>query len=536
MSMNNENWNNNRDDEQKIDRSESTLFAAPAPETKTFTARRRESSLKKQRKTAIILAIVVVVAILAYFFVVKPIVNYVEEVIKPEIELLEGEVLGTSDRILLFDQLERDEIKEIKVHNEYGEFGFYYDEDAETFYVTGYPSAPYDKEKIASLIVSTGYTLSIKRVTTECENWEEYGLADSDNPAWYTIIGRKGENHTVYIGDAIPTGAGYYVRYKDRNAVYILDSTLGDTVLQPLENMITPALVLPMNANDYFTLENFTIMKDDEVSVMITFLDEEEKVEAGSLSAYRMLAPANYTVNESNYSQALQALASLTGTSTLIYDPTEEELKQYGLDKPEYVLYYTYQGIEQYIMFSKSESGNYYAYTLLFDLITELPTEMMQWLDWDLIQWVDISVFMMDINDVKSIKVDSETATRIFDLEGEGQELTVTERETGFKPEVQNFRQFYKTLLTIYMQGYVELTEEEIKALDDEKDLYMTLTIETRAGKTKVYKFYPYSTRRAYYTVDGKGEFYVLRDMVTKVITDAEKIMTNTPVDSEAHS
>ena len=40
----------------------------------------------------------------------------------------------------------------------------------------------------------------------------------------------------------------------------------------------------------------------------------------------------------------------------------------------------------------------------------------------------------------------------------------------------------------------------------------------------------------AYYTVDGKGEFYILRDMATKIITDAEKVMTNEVIDSEAHS
>ena len=160
----------------------------------------------------------------------------------------------------------------------------------------------------------------------------------------------------------------------------------------------------------------------------------------------------------------------------------------------------------------------------------------MQWIEWDLIKWVDYPIFMMNINDVKTIIVDSETAKRVFDLEGEGQELIVTERATGFKPDVKNFRQFYKTLLSVDMQDYVGMTEEEIKALDDKKDLYMTLTVETRAGQKTVYKFYPYSTRRAYYTVNGKGEFYVLRDMATKVITDAEKVMTNTEIDSEAHS
>ena len=144
---------------------------------------------------------------------------------------------------------------------------------------------------------------------------------------------------------------------------------------------------------------------------------------------------------------------------------------------------------------------------------------------------------MMNINNVKTITVESDTATRTFDLEGEGQELIVTERDSGFKPEVQNFRQFYKTLLSYNLQGYVssDLGEDEVSVLIP-TDPYLVLRIETRAGVVTEYKFYPYSTRRAYYTVDGNGEFYVLRDMATKVISDAEKVMTNTAIDSEAHS
>ena len=552
--MNNDkDFNTNQpDDTVETEKSESTLFSAPAPMSDTLNKRQRAGSMKKQRRALITLAILVAAAICLYFFVVKPIVEYVEETYVEPVELLEGEVLGTNDRILLFEHLERSKIQEIEVHNEFGEFGFYWDEKDESFYVTGHPEAPYDKEKISSLIVSAGYTLSMTRVTTDCEDFSEFGLAEKDNPAWYTVTSREGEKHTVYIGDAIPTGAGYYVRYKDRDAVYVLSADLATTLLQPLENMITPTLALPMNTNDYFTIKNFTIMDGDEVSIMLTYLDEEEKEAAASMSAYKMLAPANYTVNDGSYSIALEVLTAFQGTSTLVYAPEKEDMKEYGLyapteeekkaagDKPiegtyRYMLYYEYQDIAQYILLSdKNENGNYYAYSLLFNLITELDGSTMEWLEWDLIKWVDSPIFMMNINDVKTITVDSPTAKRVFDLVGEAQELVVTERATGFKPEVFNFRQFYKTLLSVDMQDYVGMTEEEIAALTDD-DLQLTLTIETRAGQKRVYKFYPYSTRRSYYTVDGKGEFYVQRDMATKVITDAEKVMTNTEVDSEAH-
>ena len=74
--------------------------------------------------------------------------------------------------------------------------------------------------------------------------------------------------------------------------------------------MITPMLTLPMSTNDYFTIKNFAIMKGDEITVLITYLEEEEKEEEAALGSYHMLAPANYTVNDSNYSVALEQLTN----------------------------------------------------------------------------------------------------------------------------------------------------------------------------------------------------------------------------------
>ena len=38
------------------------------------------------------------------------------------------------------------------------------------------------------------------------------------------------------------------------------------------------------------------------------------------------------------------------------------------------------------------------------------------------------------------------------------------------------------------------------------------------------FAFYPYHTRRCFYTLNGKGEFYVLKDGVEKIVNDAIRI------------
>lgn len=543
---------------------ESTLFTAPTA-NETFTAKRKKNVLKRQRR--IIVIFLIIIAILLGGFVsfnvyVGHVAKLYEEdksiidgetlaawilknIIRPEeekelLELLPGEVRASNGAIMLFPHTERADIESIEVHNEHGDYTFYFDEEYNDFLIKDHMAAPYDKEKFSSLVVGTGYTITNERVADECDNFAEYGLDENADLPYYILTTREGEAHKVYIGDMISSGNGYYVRYADRDALYILNTDFSTTVLAPIESLVTPSLILPMNQNDYFTVKNFAIMKGDELQLVIDYVKSENTGEVGGQTSYVMLYPANYAVNTTNYSTALSTLLELSGTSTIVCSPTEENLEEYGLLEPEYGLRYEYMGIEQPLFFSeKNENGNRYVFSPTFNLIAEVDSAQLEFLEWDMLKWIDPPIFMMNIDLVKTMTIESETATRVFDLVGKKDELVVTERTTGFKPEVKNFRQFYKTILYVHNKGYVseDLSEEELNALvSDEKNVGLTLTIETYAGKTLVYKFYPYSTRRAFCTVNGKGEFYVQRDMMTKIITDGEKVMTNTEIDAEAHS
>ena len=48
---------------------------------------------------------------------------------------------------------------------------------------------------------------------------------------------------------------------------------------------------------------------------------------------------------------------------------------------------------------------------------------------------------------------------------------------------------------------------------------------EFRNGKTLTYEFWPYATRRCLYTVNGKGEFYVLKESVQSLLDNAKKVV-----------
>lgn len=495
--------------------------------------------IKRQLRTIIICTVVFVVGVIAYFAVVKPLIaSLIKDDEVPE--LLDGEVLGTNNRILMMEHLEKADMQSIEVHNSFGTYTMYRGDDEE-FYIKGHEGAPYSLEALSSLVVSSGYTLSIERVGYNLtdEEMSAYGLGPNDDPAWYKITKRDGSTHTVLIGDKIPTGGGYYAAYKGRNAVYVLDTSVSKTILADVTALITPILSYPLSTATYYMIDNFYLYRDGDIVVWIDFLTGEEMDDAAAIGSYVMLYPADYTPNSNNYDLILQKLAAFYGTACVELGPAgtpidaDHLLEAYGIDisDPAYGILYTHKGVDSAVYFSKpDENGLMYAYSSLFNLVATLNYSDVSFLDWDLIKFVDRPVFYKNINDIALISIQGEGIDETFTLEGEGQELIVTPKSTG-KPFdadfLQNFRQLYKVMLSIYMEDYSPVTDTTTL------ETLMTMTVVTDAGDTIVYKFYPYSTRRCYYTINGSGLFYTYNDQIQKVLNDTIRAVKGEPIDSD---
>ena len=210
------------------------------------------------------------------------------------------EEVGVNQRVLMFKQLTYDQsstsdasriIQSIAIHNEYGNFTLKR-ANGNYFAVEGHDTAVLDTQLFAQLSVGCGYTISLRRLESPLclpdgsVDYTEYGLApeqreklDEDGkpmtdetgapilydytPAGYTITTMTGDAYTVTIGDATPTGTGYYARYADRATIYILSSANFDaSVLRPVEDLIQPMMMYPLGAATYFQVSNFVYRTD----------------------------------------------------------------------------------------------------------------------------------------------------------------------------------------------------------------------------------------------------------------------------------
>ncbi len=512
------------------------------------------------KKRLYLIAIIAVVAIALgciYAFVLSPMIHGEEE--EPP-TLLEGEVLGPNNQIMMFEQIVRADLQEIECHNDKGGFTFYYDEKTDDFLLKDYYNSPYSKENFGILVTSAGYSLTQTRVTEKCEDFSEYGLAESDNPAYYIIKSKSGVEHKIYIGDLLVQGNCYYARYDGRDAVYVIDTDTASYLLAGVSDYITPLLVLPTSQTDYFTIKDFMIAKDGKPFLEVTSKIKESVDEKGNktqeLESYDMIYPIGYNVS-TKYDVMLQGFMDFQATQTLEVckswedtsdgttkvkseDFSDEILEKYNLKNPKYEVFFEYRGVKNSIVLSeKTENGTYYVYSLLYNHICEIDEETVAFLEWDLIEFVEKALFQYNITDVSSIKVKSKDFEETFllynlDTGKETSAGTVTDIEVKRKSngenisDVTNFRNYFYILLTTQFVAEADVTSTE--GLEN----YATVELITRQGKKIEFGFYPYATRRCLLTIDGKGEFYVLKSSVDKLISDAKKVINGEQVNRES--
>ncbi|MBO7176918.1 MAG: DUF4340 domain-containing protein, partial [Clostridia bacterium] len=217
---------------------------------------------------------------------------------------------------------------------------------------------------------------------------------------------------------------------------------------------------------------------------------------------------------------------------------TEKALKDYDLSDPRYVIYLDFQDVEHWIYVSDmTEAGTYYMACDIFNMIVEVDRAYLPYLNWTEFEWVESTLLQLNLAFVESIDINSPDYDVTFTMDNSASDqsktvssadIVITAKEGNGSAQTVNtdiFRDFYKTILYASMEGLCEMTEEEMAELrktpDDEADLVMT--VRSLSGREIVYRFYRYTERKAYMTINGQGVFYILNDRVQKLITDAGK-------------
>ena len=520
--------------------------------------KKKAGMVKKQKIMLISFACSAVVLTLLYFLVFLPIFKE-RTADEPEVieELIDGEVRDEDGKsILMFPHIEKKNVKSIKVVNIYGEYNCVRDGDSsEVFYIKEHPQSPLDAELFTQLVVDAGYSVITRRITTDCTDFSVYGLSEQDNPACITVTATDGSEYTYYIGDLIPSNGGYYCRYKDRNAVYVIPSSVDSTLLSSAESLITPVLGFTLSQDEAMKIDELMVQKNGQPFISLKYKGSvsNEIVQ----SSYELLYPAAYVVNDENVSSVmLTTLATIEGYSVvaagdgtpegLLYK-NEKLMAEYGFYDPSnnpFEVYYRSGDNETLILFTDSGSDAYYfAYSYIYDTIVLIEKETVPFLEWTLLDYISNNIFQEYIKDVTSIEISGKLDYKqeihdvsekffygwdddgILKCKAESTGYTVTGNTVSKNP----IQALYQTALRLKIQGYA--SEENFDMSNATE--YARMKITFADGKDRTYTFYRFGGY-CYFRIDGEGDFYTTLTQVNKLLTDAVRAAngaTVTPTD-----
>lgn len=510
--------------------------------------------MSKQKKKLILLLGIFAALLALYFAVIVPLVESGQLPLDTDpLDTVDGEVIGVGDRYMIYPQVERENIRSLKVENEHGSYEFYTDKNGD-FQLRGYEGVTYDQTKFSNLVTSVGYPLAKVKVVdnaTDAE-LEEFGLLTPR--AYWTLTTTAGKTYRVAVGYDLLTGGGYYVMLDGRRSVYVLDSTLEDGVLASVEYMTSAILVAGLSQESYLEVDNFTIQRKGEPFIVIKQVPKDQLVNKEALLENIVAYPDGYYPNEDLYYEVLFSFINLTGDSVLYLNPTSADYLACGLPDMHaedaapapYKVSFNVAGEPIILYFSEKQPDDTYnvVSSMFPEKIVSVSADSYTYLEKDLLSWLKKYPFQQWIITVSAMEIRGAGADVKFTLthgtDSAGNNTLDVQSSTGkFIPnaDVLNFRQFFRTLLSVKIEDYVPMTEGEIAALTaDEANCLLTFVITDLSGEDTVYKFYPYSGsgRRALMTVNGHGEFYVLTDLIEKIASDANKVLAGLDVNSYA--
>ena len=225
-----------------------------------------------------------------------------------------------------------------------------------------------------------------------------------------------------------------------------------DTMSQQHELIEKPTSIYPMSVNTYHMLYNFRIgflsgtMKslfqiednpeqNDQVSMIAGFSFKDFAAMDNSL--YCLISYVNeldcmegYFLETDSVLFALEKIYSMEILSAKKDDPTEEDLKMYGLDKDVYFITFDCDpaienGVSEesqwvknsFLISQRTSNGTHYVYLSLHDMIVEVDHSCFSFLDWEEYEWYRRAFFQNHISYMKdmSVTVGEKTYDFVFD-------------------------------------------------------------------------------------------------------------------------
>lgn len=338
---------------------------------------------------------------------------------------------------------------------------------------------PRNSALIQSLVEALTVIEVEKTVTEDPAAATEFGF---DLPlATVSVTYHDGEE-LVFSLCSLPLGSeGYYLKVRDKAPIYIASAEFGEQLLQKETAFIgTTLFTAPTpnedDANGSAVLKEMSLTGSIRDQIITLHLRDSSDSDEYANSSYVLTEPYAADVNGETIS-TLIAGTSLSAAEAVVAHPTDEQLAEYGLDKPRSIAkivtavrtsktndagevieesYYN-ERTNLVVLGKRDKDGNYYALVNALEVVYLLSADSVPWAEATYEDYVNDMLYYRSITNIERFTCVLNGKTHAFDLthvpDAESQPERLIVKEGDKQYDTEDFRSLYQVLMTIRRTG-----------------------------------------------------------------------------------
>ena len=420
-------------------------------------------------------------------------------------------------------------VKSIVVTNENG--GFEIINNDGLYKLTGTDKIPISNDAILKFISLCDSFYASSIIDENADDISIYGLDRPFSDIKITLDNSKKIN--IKFGNADPSKSGRYCT-ADGKKVFLVDNEQSDSFLQKKEIFADKQVIPPVSETsknfDYFA--NGKLFRFDQITLGGTlrqkpisfFYDINDE-----LRPMKITSPS-YTNADGEALKSLIALASegLIVYQALVFNPTTEDLKQYGLINPPTTVTYKVGDISHKISYAAiPQSADIAIYTEGVPAIYLSIYDQVEFYNKLLDAFRAGNLFLTPIRDVSVLSVETDEGKFDFNIShiiktenGEEKESIVVTKNSQ-KINEDNFKRFFAQTLIFNPDNFVETTE----APKGKPYIKITYKYTDTARKDDVAAFYKHDGISYRYTLNSIGDQLFLNNRIENIASNLKLLL-----------
>lgn len=403
-------------------------------------------------------------------------------------------------------------------------------ETQETVYtIVGFEDAELQSGQADSIANQASNMSTTKIIDIKGENLSDYGLDDPRARVQTTFT--DGTQVTMLIGSDAPDSLGTYIKYEDKDTVYMTDVDSVDAFLFSVLDLLSKDITDAAQTEDDAEIVSLTISGSHYPDDITIVPNDDETCSA----YYKMTSPSEQFVNVTEGNNVKGGIRGLFATSVASYHPSDSQLNEMGLSQPYARVVAEYADVTYKLSASEpDDSGNVYIYNEDKEIAYQISATSVPWVSSSYESLKYEYVLKPVESTLSSIEVTAGGETYKFDLEqvtttdDDGNEQTSMKITYGDEEIAESkFSTFFDNLTNVQRSDSAESEDASGSAV-------LTVRYTYNTGKdADTVSYYSADSRKMLAQINGSSDSYVFKTYTDKIAEDVVAIIegkTVTPI------